>query len=207
MPPTSAVDALTVVFAALPPDEQEEALDRLHELRLDAQAPDESQTGRMIRSIRRVAEVLDYPPSVDEYKTVSRELIESGEDIETFSRLYSHFRSWPRAHEALLLSETNSTKLIDARFRKRRVGKVWRYTEQALGDTLAACVDYYRRPPLVSEFEWWRDHQLELAAAQGNDNLHLPSPTPYRKRWGTWEKALLHFGYTPEQTAQRHQRT
>jgi hypothetical protein len=32
---------------------------------------------------------------------------------------------------------------------------------------------------------------------------HLPSPSPYRKRWKSWEGALLHFGYTPERTAQR----
>ena len=33
--------------------------------------------------------------------------------------------------------------------------------------------------------------------------LHLPSASPYRKRWGDWEAALLHFGYTPEQVAER----
>ncbi len=97
------------------------------------------------------------------------------------------------------------------------VGKVCRYSEDwprarealthALRDTLAVCVTHYRRPPLVSEFEWWRDHQLELARAQGNDTLHLPSPTPFRRRWGTWEEALLHCGYTPDQVAERNERT
>jgi hypothetical protein len=55
----------------------------------------------------------------------------------------------------------------------------------------------------VAEFEWWRERELELARAQGDDALHLPSPTPYRKRWETWEGALLHFGYTADEIAER----
>lgn len=31
----------------------------------------------------------------------------------------------------------------------------------------------------------------------------LPSPGPYRRRWKSWEAALLHFGYTPDQVAER----
>jgi hypothetical protein len=85
------------------------------------------------------------------------------------------------------------------------MGKVWRYTDDTLRETLARCVEHYGRPPLVAEFDWWRQRELELAAAQGNPDLHRPSPTPYRKRWKTWEGALLHFGYTPEQTAERHE--
>jgi len=57
----------------------------------------------------------------------------------------------------------------------------------------------------VPEFEHWRERELELARAEGNDTLQLPSATPYRRRWKTWEGALLHFGYTPEEAAQRYQ--
>lgn len=105
--------------------------------------------------------------------------------------------------EALALSETTTERRIEARFRYRRVGKVWRYNEKMLGETLARCVEHYGRPPLVAEFEWWRDRELELARAEGNDALHLPSPHPYRRRWGSCEAALLHFGYTPDQVAER----
>lgn len=94
---------------------------------------------------------------------------------------------------------------IEARFRYRQVGKIWRYTDAALGDALRSCEAYYGRPPSVPEFEHWRDRELELARAAGNNTLQLPSPTPYRRRWGTWEKALLHFGYTMEEAAQRFQ--
>ncbi len=31
----------------------------------------------------------------------------------------------------------------------------------------------------------------------------LPSASPYRRRFGTWEAALLAFGVTPEQVAER----
>lgn len=51
---------------------------------------------------------------------------------------------------------------------------------------------------MVAEFDWLRQRELELAAAEGNDALHLPSAMPYRKRWGSWGKALLHFGYDPK---------
>ncbi len=31
----------------------------------------------------------------------------------------------------------------------------------------------------------------------------LPSTGPLRRRWKTWEAALLHFGFTPDQVAER----
>jgi hypothetical protein len=65
------------------------------------------------------------------------------------------------------------------------------------------CVEHYKRPPLIAEFEWWRDRGLELARAQGNENVHLPSSSPYRRRYGSWEGALLHFGFTLEEAEER----
>jgi hypothetical protein len=66
------------------------------------------------------------------------------------------------------------------------------------------CVEHYRRPPLVAEFEWWRDREFQLARAQGNDDtLHLPSSSPYRRRYGSWEGGLLHFGFTLDEVALR----
>lgn len=64
-----------------------------------------------------------------------------------------HFGSWRRAKEALALSEVTTARRIEARFRYRRVGKVWRFTEDTLRETLASCVEHYGRPPMVSEFE------------------------------------------------------
>ncbi len=57
-------------------------------------------------------------------------------------------------------------------------------------------------PPSVAEFEWWRERELRLAEATGED-LNLPSSSPYRRRWGTWEEALLAFGFTADEVALR----
>ena len=200
---TTAADILVVAFAALAPDEQREVVERITEVRARREAGAMSDTERFIASLRAVADYIGHAPSPDEYRQARDELRASGQDIESFTRLSRHFGSWRRAKEALALSETTTARRIEARFRYRRVGKVWRYDEQMLGDTLKRCTEHYGRPPLVAEFEWWRDRELELARAEGNDALHLPSPTPYRRRWGTWEAALLHFGFTPDQVAER----
>lgn len=206
MAATTGPDLLLIGFESLSEEEQEEAFERIAELRAGRLAGEESEMARFVRSLRRVAEEVGDVPSVDDYRHIAPELRAAGEDIEPFSRLYRYFGSWRRAREALTLSETTTARKIEARFRARRVGKVWRYTDDTLRETVGRCVDYYGRVPMVSEFEWWRDRELELARAEGNDALHLPSPTPYRRRYGSWEQALLRFGYTTEQLAERLER-
>ena len=85
----------------------------------------------------------------------------------------------------------------------RRLDKVWRYTEPTLRQAVVDCVAAIGRVPQVAEFEHWRRGALELRRAAGDDAAHIPSPTPYRRRYGTWEKALLKFGYTPDEVAER----
>lgn len=34
-------------------------------------------------------------------------------------------------------------------------------------------------------------------------HFHLPSDSPYRRRYGDWETALQHFGFTSDQLAER----
>jgi hypothetical protein len=202
VPETSAVDLLAVAFAALRPEEQEAAFSRLAEMRLRRLAGEESDTARMIRSLQCVADEVGRAPSVDDYRRVAPLLRAAGEDVEPLSRLQRHFGgSYRRAVEALALSEVTTARRIQARFDSRRVGKVWKYTEGTLRDTLARCAEHYGHVPQIAEFEWWRDRELELA--QGNDTLHLPSATPYRKRWRTWEGALVHFGYSREEIDRR----
>lgn len=200
---TTASDALVILFVALPEDEQEEAFQRIFDARSLRLAGTESDTERFLRSLRRVADHVGHTPTVEEYKRASRELIETGESIETFAHVYARFGSWPRVREALTLPETTTVRSVEARFRARKVGKVWRFTEDTLRETMARCVQHYWRPPMVAEFAWWRDRELELGRLVGNDCLHLPSPRPYQRRWGNWEAALLHFGYTPDQVAER----
>lgn len=135
---TTAADALVLLFNALAPDEQDEAFERLSDVRLRRLAGSESDSERFVSSLRRVAEYVGHPPSVDEYKQASKELVAASESIQTFSRLYAHYGTWPRAKEALSLSATTTALRIEARFRYRRIGKVWRFTEAAMRDALLA---------------------------------------------------------------------
>lgn len=204
MNPASGADALVVLYEALSPDEQDVAFERMFEARLRQKKVAETELAKHVRSLRRVAEVLGREPGVDDYKAISRVLISEGEDIQPFRRLYKFFDwSWPRAREALQLSGATTTRAIEARFRHRRLAKVVSYSEEVLRDTLARAVEHYGRPPTSEEFAWWRDRQLELARAQGEDHVHLPVDSVYRRRWKGWEAALLHYGYTPEEVARR----
>ena len=199
---TSGVEALLVIYATLSPEEQEEAHSRLRTLRVEAQSDAEREMETYLRSLRRVAEAVGHTPGVPEYKKISATLREQGEDIEPFSRLYRYFGgSWARAQEALELSGETRTKAIEARFANRRLGKPRRYSEDELREALAACVEHFGRVPSTGDYSWWRERRLELARAQRRDRLHLPTDGPYRERWGGWEPALLHFGYTPDTRA------
>lgn len=201
---TSGVEALLVIYAALSPEEQEEAHSRLRALRVEAQDEAEREMDAHLRSLRRVAEAIGHPPGVSEYQEVSRTLIAEGEDIEPFTRLYRYFgKSWARAQEALELSGETTTKAIEARFAHRRLGKPVRYSEDELRKALAACVEHFGRVPNTQEYVWWRERQLELAHARGEEKPHLPSEGPFRERWGGWEGGMLHFGYTPDAIAHR----
>lgn len=199
---TSGPDLLVASFLVLSDEEQDESFERLHRLRVEKQAGTDSEAGRFIRSLQRVAEQVGGVPTIDEYKAVRAELAEDGESIEAFARLYRFFGSWPRATEALELSKLTTVERIEARFRERRIGKVWRYTEELLRETLMRAAEHWEPPPSTQEFEWWRQRELERGAA-GDGPAFLPSTNPYRQRFGTWEAALLHFGFTPEQAALR----
>lgn len=201
-PPSTVTDALVMLYAALSADQQAVAFARISRLHLDRIATDSSEAGRMLRSLLRVAEKLGHNPSVEEYKTVSRQLIADGEDVATFSRLYAFYgSSWRLAHEAMDLSLVTTPRRIEARFRSRRVAKVFRYSDQALHDALKRAETHWEHVPSHAEFTWWRDLQIELAKANGEE-LHIPCAASYRTRWGSWEGGLLHFGYTPEQVTE-----
>lgn len=203
MSPTSGADALIVLYETLAPEEQDAAYERIHEARLRRQGAAETELARHVRSLRRVAEAIGRAPTVDDYRLTSERLRGEGEDVQPFSRLYRFFGSWPRAREALKLSGETSASVLEARLRSRRLGKIARYTDDALREAMAQAVEHYKRPPSVAEYSWWRRQQLALARAQGEEEPQLPSDSTYRSRWRTWEAALLHFGYTPEEVARR----
>jgi hypothetical protein len=196
---TRAVDVVLVVFQALSEDEKAELHERIAEQILLSGVADESEMARCIRSLKRVAQEVGREPSVDDYRIISARLIESGEDIEPFKHLYAYFGgTWRRAREAFALSHSTVPGRIEARFRARLLGKVARYTDETLKETMDHCVEEFGRPPRLNEFERWRRRELSLAEAAGNPNAQLPSATPYRRRWGTWEDALRALGYREE---------
>lgn len=200
----SGSDSLIVLYEALAPEEQDAAYERIHESRLHRQGVAETELAKHVRSLRRVAEAIGREPDIDDYRRTSQRLREEGEDVQLFSRLYLFFgHSWPRAREALKLSGETSTSRLEARLRSRRLGRINRYTEDTLRATLAQAVEHYKRPPSTAEFSWWREQRLALARAQGEDEPQVPSDNAYRRRWRTWEAALLHHGYTPEEVALR----
>jgi hypothetical protein len=200
----TGADALLVLYEALPAHEQDAAHERINESRLKREGEAETELAAHVRSLRRVAEAIGREPGVDDYRLVSQRLRAEGEDVQPFAPLYRFFgQSWPRAREALRLSGETSVSRVEARLRSRRLGKIARYTDDALRKTLEQAVEHYGRPPSVAEFSWWRDQRLTLARAQGDDDAQLPSDSAYRNRWRTWEAALLAHGYTPEQVALR----
>jgi hypothetical protein len=200
---TSAPTLVLANYQLLTESEQEEVFERIRTLRVEAASQGESDMARFLRSLARVAEVVGRTPTVSEYQAVQPRLRAAGEDIESFTRTYRFFGSWPRAREALELSTSSTPNAVEARLRARRLGKVWRYSYEELRTVLERAVEYWGRPPSVAEFTWWRDRELELARAGGDDDAHLPSSGVYRSRWMTWENALLHHGYTKEEVKSR----
>lgn len=201
---TSAIHLVLATFEQLTGEEQEEAFANLAEMRLRKIAGEDSEFGRHLRSMRRAAEHAGRVDlSVDEYRTAYVQLkgVEGDEVIE-INKVIAYFGRWSHAKEALDLSATTTPLKIEARFRSRSVGKVHRYRDDVLGEVLLRCAEEIGHPPLVIEFENWRYRELELAKARGEE-LWLPSASPYRRRWKTWEGALAHFGFSEAEIAGR----
>lgn len=79
--PVSAVDALEIVFNALPADEQEMAYAHLTELHARRLAGEQSTAARMVSSLRRVAEHVGRKPTVDDYRAAQPGGQEEGEPL------------------------------------------------------------------------------------------------------------------------------
>jgi hypothetical protein len=208
---TTGVDLLVAAWRQLDADEREEAFDRLAELRLAEQAGEDSETGRYLRALMTVEQHVGKSPSPNDYRAVRNALAAEGVELPPIGHIIDHFEQWSLAKEALELhaqqTKYTTARRIDARFRSRQLGKVWRYTPETLAETMERCVQAIGRPPRVAEFDWWRERELELAKARGDHHLHLPSASPYRKRWKSWDAALVALGYDPEWVAERFDAT
>jgi Homing endonuclease associated repeat len=126
-----------------------------------------------------------------------------GEDdrVPSASVFRRRYGSWERA----LLASGYSPEEVYVRLEpppegRARVAKVDRYSEATLRATLVRCVEELGHLPVVAEFEDWRRRELERT---GEDPSVLPSDSPYRRRYGSWEGALQHFGFSAEDVAAR----
>jgi hypothetical protein len=198
MADTPAPELVAALFQLLSAPEQEKAYALIKEQRLRRLAGTEGEVARFINGLALVQEQVEGEMSVDDYRRWYPILQKRGLDVPPLSRVTKFFGSWSRAKEALNLSEDETPLKIEARFRSRRVGKVHRYREETLRETMMRCAEFLGHPPLVAEFEAWRYRELELAKARGEESA-LPSDSPYRTRFGTWERALLHFGFSQEE--------
>lgn len=117
----------------------------------------------------------------------------------------SVFRRRYGCWEKALLAHGHCPEEVYARLettpaRHAPLAKVDRYSEATLRATLLRCALEIGHAPLIAEFAAWRARELKRARGK---RIILPTDSPYRYRFGTWEKALLHFGFTPEQVAAR----
>ncbi|WP_445151172.1 homing endonuclease associated repeat-containing protein [Baekduia sp. Peel2402] len=204
---TDPVDAFLAHWRALDTEERARAFERLADAVAAEQAGQDSHAAKLLHSLDTVTAYVGHVPTSVEFNTAARELRAEGEEVVPIGQLIRHFDTWAGALEAYGLWRDPATmttpRLIEARFKSRRLGKVWRYTPEALADTMARCVAAIGRPPRIAEYEWWRHEQLERAHAAGDAHAHLPSASPYRRRWKSWNAALLALGYSPEWIAER----
>lgn len=199
----TATDALLVLYNALTREEQDVAYERVTAQRLSDDAATEDDMARYLRSLRRVADHLGHVPTTTEYKKTSAELIANGEDLESFTRVYVRFGSWRRVTEALGLVEVNSPRRIEARFKLRRHGRPYRFTEAQLVEAMHTAAAKCDGPPTTTDYMWWRREELERANALGEHHLLLPSLTAFRRVWTTWREALLGSGFTEQEVFDR----
>jgi hypothetical protein len=202
---TRALDLLAASVRLLSSDEQDELAEVLLHLRVARGGAAASRADELLRPLAEVAAGLGRAPTVTEW----RELVASEPrgGYPAAHELIRFFGSWRQVKEAVALVEVSTARQVHERFRKRRLGKVWRYTDESLRDALERCAAELGRAPMVAEYAWWRQRELELAEARGDDWLHLPSPRPYRSRFGTWEAALKHYGFSDQDRAVRHDPT
>ena len=163
---TSGVQIVAVAFANLAPDEQEAAFARVSAIRMMRLAGQQAEGASLIRSLKLAAERVSGDLTPDAYRGAQRELIADGEEIADFNAVVRFFGSWRLAKEALGLSETTTAVKIEARFRARIVGRARTFRDEELQEELRRCARDLGRPPLMAEYDDWRQRELALAKAR-----------------------------------------
>jgi hypothetical protein len=198
MSPTTAVDLLAAAYAGLSADEQEEAFMRIAEVRVARLAEAESETAVYVRALRVAAAHSDGTLSPDRYRVLRQALAAQGEELPEFSAVVRHFGTWSLAKEVIELSDVTTAKKIEARFRGRVSGRRPYFTDEELLEALKRCATALGRVPLLAEYDDWRLKELALMRTRGQWP-RVASTAAVRRRFKTWEAALLAAGYTTEE--------
>jgi hypothetical protein len=163
--------------------------------------PDELRDalGRCVSELGRVPLVAEYDNWRTKELALARTRGEQGRvpGAEAFRRRHG---GWEKALLACGYSTAEVYIRLEAPDRRPRLAKVWRYGEETLGEVLRECARDLGHAPLVEEFQAWRLARLERTGARA---VGLPTDSPYRRRFGSWEGALRHFGFTDEQIRER----
>jgi hypothetical protein len=200
--PASAVDALLAGFRCLDLAQQDEFFVLIRDARLEQLAGEENEIGYYLRSLKRAQDHAEEELSPARYKAAWRTFREQGDEIHEFGQVVRFFGTWRAAKEALALSEETTSAKIEARFRARLIGKVHHYSEKTLREVLERCAADLGKVPLVIEYKLWRQREEEIAKATGEE-VFLPSDSPYRRRWGSWEAALEALGFPTDEIKMR----
>jgi hypothetical protein len=150
---TRAADVVVVAYRALSDEEREEAFTKINDARLSALAGSDDEIAIFIRSLQRVAGVVDDELTPTNYRAARQTLLADGEEIAEFNAVVRFFGSWLQAKEVLVLADVTTPRKIEARFRSRLVGKVHRYREDSLRDAVTRCAADLGYVPLVIEYE------------------------------------------------------
>ncbi len=98
-------------------------------------------------------------------------------------------RSWPKTLEAHGFSTEEVYTRLEPRA-GRQLARVDRYTDATLDEAFARCVRALDgRVPLVADYVAWRSVERHAGTL-------VPSDGPFRMRFGSWEKALAHYGFS-----------
>lgn len=154
----------------------------------------------------RCAEELGRPPLLAQYEEWRRKELALARNRGERGRVPSPscFRRRYGGWEEALLAAGFSPDEVYVRLepdsgRRKTLLKVDRYSEATLRETLLRCALALGHAPLIAEFTAWRATELKRLGPVAV----LPTDSPYRSRYGTWEKALRHFGFSEEQVAAR----
>jgi hypothetical protein len=161
------------------------------------------QADELAAALRDCAREIGRAPLVSEYEVWRRKklslLMARGEHprvpgADSFRRRFAGWEQSLRAHGFTI---DDLYLRLQGGDRSEQRGKVWRYTDESLATSLKACARALGRAPLVEEYGRWRQRAMR------DGRRDIATDSPFRRRFGSWEGALKHFGFSDAEIAAR----